>query len=176
MTIRVVLACLGLLFAEISSAQRMGGGMGGGGIGRQQSVMPNIVREPMILSMPDGWRATQPLRDENKMDIYIFPEEQSLSDWTETLRQEAYLTTSGMQSAERVYKLRTASDGENCPNFMSEVLEQEPENGYSMIVWRQSCQPSEDLFFSSLHKAVLGNNGLYILSKIWKYEPSNRIW
>ena len=98
------------------------------------------------------------------------------NDWTETLRQEAYLTTAGMPSAERVYELRSAGDAENCPNYSSEVLEQEPENGYSMIVWRQSCQPSEDATFSSLHKVVLGDDGLYVLNKIWKYEPSNRIW
>jgi hypothetical protein len=138
--------------------------------------MPNVVRETMILSMPDDWHAAQPLRDANKMDFYLFPEEQDLDDWTETLRQEAYLTTAGMPSAERVYELRSAGDEENCPNYTSEVLEQEPENGYSMIVWRQSCQPSEDAIFSSLHKAVLGNDGLYILTKIWKFEPSNRIW
>jgi len=157
----------------------MGGGRGGFGgddDGRPQPRMPNVVRETMILSMPDDWHAAQPLRDENKMDFYLFPEEQGLDDWTETLRQEAYLTTAGMPSAERVYELRSAGDEENCPNYTSEVLEQEPENGYSMIFWRQSCQPSEDAIFSSLHKAVLGNDGLYILTKIWKFEPSNRIW
>ncbi|MFL2554151.1 MAG: hypothetical protein ACJ0S4_05610 [Candidatus Rariloculaceae bacterium] len=184
MKICAMLTCLGLLATDTLLAQGMGGamgggrggGMGGGRGGSERLVMPNIARETMILSMPEGWRAAQPVSGEEKMDIYIFPEGQSSADWTETLRQEAYLTTVGMQSAERVYELRTASDGESCSNFTSEILEQEPENGYSMIVWRQSCQPSEDLFFSSLHKAVLGNDGLYILNKIWKYEPSNRIW
>lgn len=180
MPIRAVLILVGFLFAATVFAQMggMGGGRGGGGAGgeeRRRPVMPNIARETMILSMPDEWHAGQPLRDANKMDFYMFPEGQEVANWTETLRQEAYLTTAGMESAERVYELRTASDGENCPNFTSEVLEQEPENGYSMIVWRQSCQPSDELTFHSLHKAVLGNDSLYVLNKIWKYEPSNRI-
>jgi len=181
MKIHAVLVCAGLLCAGQSSAQ-MGGGMGGGrgggdeGFQRQRPVFPSIDRETMILSTPEDWHSTQPLGNENKVDLNYFPEGEDHSEWTETLREEIYRTTAGMESADRVYELRSVGDSKNCPNYTSEIREQEPENGYSMIVWRQSCQPSEELTFSSLHKVVLGNDRLYILNKIWKYEPSNRIW
>ena len=101
---------------------------------------------------PDDWNTAQSSSDANKTDIYLFPDDQEYTDWTEMLRQEAYNTTAGMETAERVYELRSAGDQENCPNYTSEVLEQEPENGYAMIVWKQSCTPAEDQTFSSLHK------------------------
>ena len=119
----------------------------------------------MIVTRPDDWSAPQVSSDANKTDIYRFPDGQEYSDWTEMLRQEVYNTTAGMETAERVYELRSAGDQENCPNYTSEVREQEPENGYSMIVWRQSCTPAEDVIFSSLHKVVLGNDRLYILEQ-----------
>lgn len=177
MRTQIAITCIGLLIAEITFGQ-MGGGRGGGNNNGEapRSRVPNIPRETMIYYLPDEWYAAQPMRDANKMDFFSFPEDQDLEEWTETLRQEAYLTTAGLQSAGRVYELRAESNSESCPNFTSEVLEQEPENGYSTIVWRQSCQPSEELTFSSLHKAILGNDSLYVLSKIWKYDPSNRIW
>ena len=138
--------------------------------------MPNIDSETMIVTQPDDWTAPQAASDTNKLDIYRFPDGEEYADWTEMLRQEIYNTTAGMETAERVYELRSAGDQENCPNYTTEVREQEPENGYSMIVWRQSCTPAEDVIFSSLHKVVLGNDRLYILSKVWKEDPSNRIW
>jgi hypothetical protein len=174
-------ACIALLYCAQVAAQMgggMGGGMaGGGGEGRgAPPVMPNIDRETLIMSMPDNWHSGQTGSDENKMDFYLFPEDQDHGEWTEMLRQEAYLTTAGMPSAARVHELRIAGDEKNCPNFSSETLAEEPENGYSTFVWKQSCQLSEDQEFASLHKAVLGNDRLYILSKIWKSDPSNRIW
>ncbi len=138
--------------------------------------MPNVDRETMIVTRPDDWSAPVGSSDENKTDIYRFPDGEEYADWTEMLRQEIYNTTAGMETAERVYELRSAGDQENCPNYTSEVREQEPDNGYSMIVWRQSCTPAEDVIFSSLHKVVLGNDRLYILNKVWKEDPSNRIW
>ena len=71
---------------------------------------------------------------------------------------------------------RNPASGDLIVKHTSEVREQEPDNGYSMIVWRQSCTPAEDVIFSSLHKVVLGNDRLYILNKVWKEDPSNRIW
>ena len=128
------------------------------------------------MSLPEEWYASSPLTDENKTDSYLFPIGQDHSDWTESLRQEAFTTTSGMESAERVYELRSAINEKNCPDYSSEILEDEPENGYSMISWRQLCEISEEESVASLHKVVLGNDQLFILSKIWKYDPSNRIW
>jgi len=180
MRITAAVACVAFLYGGQVIAQ-MGGGMGGGrggdGAGRgAPPVMPNVDRETLIMSMPDDWHAGQTLSDENKMDFYLYPEDEDHVDWTESLRQEAYLTTAGMQTAARVYELRTDGDGKNCPNFSSEVLEEDPENGYSTVVWKQNCQISEGQEFASLYKAVVGNDRLYILSKIWKSQPSNRVW
>ncbi len=167
----LALVCVGLLCAEYAVAQR------GGGRGQAPpEVMPRTDRETMIISLPEEWYASSPLADESKTDSYLFPIGQDHSDWTESLRQEAFRSTAGMESAERVYELRSAINEKNCPDYSSEILEDEPENGYSMISWRQLCESSEEESVASLHKVVLGNDQLFILSKIWKYDPSNRIW
>jgi len=162
---------LGLLAAEHGLAQMggMGGGMGGGTAGA------TVVEEAMIMTVPAGW-SPYGQSTEDKTDMYILPEGQSLSDWEEVLRYETFNSTEGIQSARQVYELRTESNRERCPAFASEILQDEMENGYSMIQWKQVCEMTEDETLASLHKIVLGNDQLYILSKLWKYDPPNRLW
>lgn len=169
---------VGLFFCVQVSAQ-MGGGMGGGmgmGMGAGARRMPQVDQESMIMTRIDDWVPAAPIRGENKIDVFVFPEGEDSSNWTEALQQEVFDSTAGMESARHVYDLRSAGDQENCPNYTSEIREEEPDNGYSSIVWRQSCEPAPGSVFASLHKIVLGNDRLYILTKIWKEEPSGRAW
>ncbi len=180
MNYRGTILIVGMLTASGSVAQMgMGsggrGGGNGGGMGQRQAF-PQVDRETLIMTRLEDWVTAQPTATENKTDVFMFPAGEDGSNWTEALQQEAYNTTAGMESAQRVYELRSSGDQENCPNYVSEVREDDPENGYSTIVWRQSCQPGPGTTFASLHKVVLGNDRLYILSKIWKEKPSGRIW
>ena len=176
MKIRAVLAllCGGLLCGGNSFAQ-MGGGMRGGGTAPPE-IMPNTDRETMIMSLPEEWYASGVSSDDRKTDTYLFPLGQDQSNWTEALRQEAFSLTAGIETAQRVYELRSASNETNCPDYTSKIRDEGPENAYSMIFWEQLCEMSEDEVVASLHKVVLGNDRLYILSKIWKYDPANRVW
>lgn len=151
----------------------MGGGMGMGAAVRR---MPQVDQETLIMTRIDNWAPTPPRRSENKIDVFVFPEGEDSSNWTEAFQQEVYDSTQGIESARHVYDLRLAGDRENCPNYTSEVRKEEPDNGYSSIVWRQSCEPAPGSTFASLHKIILGNDRLYILTKIWKEEPSGRDW
>ncbi len=137
--------------------------------------MPNTDIETMILQLPDKWNPVGQTA-EGKTDIWVFPTGQEPDDWEETLRHEAFHSTGGMDTATRVYELRAENDQQNCPGFSSEILSDEPENGYSMIYWKQVCELGEEETVASLNKVVLGNDQLYILSKIWKYDPPNRTW
>lgn len=82
----------------------------------------------------------------NKTDVFLFPTGEDSSNWTEALQREACNTTAGMESAQQVYELRSAGDQESCPNYESEVREDEPENGYSTIVWRRWENIFEDIY------------------------------
>ena len=177
MGLTLALIGAGLWCAEDAVAQ-MGGGRGGGGGGGGRpappEIMPNTDRETMILSLPEEWYPAAPLAGANKTDSYLFPRGQDHSNWTETLRQEVFNSADGIASAERVYELRSEINQENCPTYTSRIRDDDPENGYPMIFWEQLCELSEDETLASLHKVVLGNDRLYILSKIWKYDPSGR--
>ena len=113
---------------------------------------------------------------EEKDERYIFPSGQEPTDWQQSLRQETYRTTAGITAAERVYELRVENDPKSCASFSSEKLSDEPENGYSTVLWRQVCELADGQIMSSLHKTVLGNDQLHILSMIWKEDPPNRAW
>ena len=78
--------------------------------------------------------------------------------------------------ADRVYELRTQGDANNCESFTSERLGEGPENGYSMVFWRQVCEFADGQSLALLNKAVLGNDQLHIISMIWKQDPPNRAW
>ena len=177
-SIALALIGVGLLCAGHAVAQRGGGGGGGrgGGPSEMPEIMPNTDRETMILSLPEEWYPAAPLSDGSKTDSYLFPVGQDHSGWTEALRQEAFHTTAGIEAAERVYELRSQINQENCSDYSSKIRDDKPDNGYSMIFWEQLCELSEDQSVASLHKVVLGNDRLFILSKIWKYDPSNRTW
>jgi hypothetical protein len=170
--VALALIGVGLLCVEQAAAQR--GGRGGGQV--PPEIMPNTDKETMILSLPEEWYPTQPLGNDNMTDSYLFPVGQDHAGWTETLRQEVFNTTAGIEAAERVYELRSASNQESCAVYTSRIRDDGPENGYSMIFWEQLCELGEEETIASLHKVVLGNDQLYILSKIWKYDPPNGTW
>ena len=170
--VALALIGVGLLCVEQAAAQR--GGRGGGQA--PPEIMPNTDKETMILSLPEEWYPTQPLGNDNMTDSYLFPVGQDHAGWTETLRQEVFNTTAGIEAAERVYELRSASNQESCAVYTSRIRDDGPENGYSMIFWEQLCELGEEETIASLHKVVLGNDQLYILSKIWKYDPPNGTW
>ncbi len=177
----LALICIGLLLFAQAFAQMggRGGGGGGGGGGQRPTppvIMPNTDRETMILSLPEEWYAATPSSDEHKTDSYLYPTGESPAEWTETLRQEAFFTTAGIETAERVYELRMEANEESCPDFSAKIEDDDPDNGYSAIVWSQVCVLGEEQTMASLHKVVRGNDRLYILSKIWKYDPPGRVW
>ena len=153
------------------------GGMGGGAPGGMagQAVLRTPEGETMVVPLPNNW--TPYAREaEEKDERYIFPGGQEPSDWRETLRQETYHTTAGITSAERVYELRIESDPNSCESFASEKLGEGPENGYSMVLWRQVCELADGRTLASLNKTVLGNDQLHIISMIWKQDPPSRAW
>ena len=153
-------------------------GMGGGGAPAGMGAPP-ILRDPegetMVMTLPNGWTPYRRSADD-KDEIYIFPSGQDATDWQETLRQEAFNSTAGIESASRVYELRTENDPKSCADYSSELLGEGPENGYSMVFWKQSCELADGRTMASLHKSVLGNDRLYILSMIWKRNPLSRQW
>ena len=175
---RKILTVVGFFCAVICVPASAQMGMGGGGAAQGmggQIVLRSPEGETMVVPLPDGW--TPYAREaEEKDDRYVFPSGQEPSDWQQALRQETYHTTAGITAAERVYELRVENDPGSCESFSSEQLTGEPENGYSTVLWRQVCELANGETLSSLHKTVLGNDHLHILSMIWKENPPNRAW
>ena len=162
-----IVGCL-LILSDAALAQRAGGA------DRPSPQLPDVDKETMILDIPDKWYPYS-RRTDAMVDTYIFPTGQEPNDWDETLRQEIFLSTAGVSEARQVYQLRSDANSESCETYDAEVLQDREENGYSMFYWKQVCETAEQVV-ASLNKAILGSEQLYILSKVWKYEPRDRDW
>lgn len=162
-------ALLILLTSSVSA--QMGGG---GRRDRPAPIFPDIDKETLILTTPEKWYPYT-RRTDDMVDTYIFPTGQEPTDWKEALRQEVFLTTAGVTAPRQVYELRSESTAKTCDRYDTEILAERQENGYAMYYWRQECGMGEDVI-ASLHKVILGEDQLYIVSKVWKSEPRERDW
>ena len=160
-----------LLLMSCSALAQMGGG---GGNDRAGPQFPNIDEETMIFDVPDKWYPYS-RRTDAKVDTYIFPIGDEPADWDETLRQEVFLTTAGVTAPRQVFELRSESNRSNCDDLETEILQESEENGYPIFLWKQVCGMSGQVV-ASINMAVLGREHLYILSRVWKYEPRDREW
>jgi len=162
-----------LLTLNMANAQ-MGGGVGGGGGGgggpaRLAPVfVPDVDEESIIFSVPAKWYPYYKTTDA-KVDTYIFPTGQEPTDWKEALQIERYLTTLGVTDPRQVYAART--QGTNCVSHSVTLSKEASENGYPTAQWLENCIREDETMSVTLAKTILGNNQLYIVTKIWKYEP-----
>ena len=163
--IRVITLLLSSLFV-LTSANAQMGGRGGD----RQPPVPDVDEETLIYGLPAGWQPYGKTSD-TKVENYFFPEDQSPSDWQEAIHVERYLDTQGVTESNQVFTLRTGERSE-CVERNIESLKQEPENGYSMSLWMDSCTSADSSVMMSLSKVILGNEQLYTVSKAWKFEPN----
>ncbi len=169
--IRVLCLCVAMLFSLNTAYAQMGGGGGGGGGGNRLApayIPPDVEEESLIFSLPAKWYPYYKTTDA-KVDTFIFPTGQEPTDWKEALQIERYLTTLGVTDARQVYAART--QGTNCSEHSVTLSKEAPENGYSTAQWVENCIREDESMSVTLAKTILGNDQLYIVTKIWKYEP-----
>ena len=142
----------------------------GGGQRPAEAQVPDVDGESLILQIPDKWYPYSK-ETEVKVDTFVFPTGQKPEKWKESLRYERFLTTVGATEARQVYDLKIESNATKCVDYEAAVIKDEPENGYSMIEWSEHCLSKDNKPFVMLNKAILGFEQLYVVSKIWKYEP-----
>lgn len=143
----------------------------GGGMGGAQPALPNVDKESIIYQPPAKWYPFHKTSDA-KVDTFYFPTGQKPTDWKEALQIENFLSTLGVTSTHQVYELRTQGTG--CTSHRADLTKENMENGYPMAQWTQSCILADGSTLFTLAKSILGNEQLFVVSKIWKYEPKER--
>lgn len=146
------------------------------GMGQEQEIyIPDVDKESLILLRPDKWYPYFK-ESEQKIDTYYFPTGQKPEKWREALQSQQYLSTMGVTDAAQVYDVRTKANAANCTDHEVTLLSKadDVENGYSKVDWMENCASADDSNVVTLSKVVLGNEQLYIVSKIWKYEPKEK--
>ena len=66
-----------------------------------------------------------------------------------------------------------AAGREACKSFQSTVLDPIPNNYYDSMIWRTVCTNHKDTVSQMLQLAISGNEGTYVLQKMWRGEVSN---
>ena len=147
--------------------------MGGGGGGRDAEPLfiPDVESESMILAIPDKWYPFFK-ESETKTDTYYFPTGQGARGWREAIHSQRFVSTLGLTQATEYYEAKTNANAKNCAKKHDiSFMRGGTENGYSRAEWVEHCTLANDDELITLNKAVLGNEKLYVVSKIWKEEP-----
>lgn len=153
------------LFITLNSANAQMGGMG-----EQEVYIPDVDKESLILLRPDKWYPYFK-ESEQRVDTYYFPTGQKPENWKEAIQSQRYLSTMGVTEASAVFDVRTQANAPNCETHEVMLITNEAENGYSKSEWLETCVNADDSQVTTLNKAIVGNEQLYVVSKIWKYEP-----
>lgn len=141
-----------------------------GGMGEQAVYIPDVDKESLILLRPDKWYPFYK-ESEQKVDTYYFPTGQKPESWKEAVQSQRYTSTMGVTSAAQVFQVRTQANAANCTEHQVTLISDDTENGYSKAEWAEHCVSGSDSEVVTLNKVVLGNEQLYVVSKIWKYAP-----
>lgn len=149
-----------LLCVQLASAQP-------GGMGAPPAAVPDVDEESLIIQVPSKWYPYHRTTDA-KVETFMFPTGQEPSDWKEALQSERFLSNLGVTSALQVFEYRT--QGGNCPEHIVDLAKDGQENGYPFAQWIETCIVGEDTLVT-LTKTIVGNEQLYVVNKIWKYQP-----
>ncbi len=154
-----ILLMSGIFALTINTASAQMGGMGAA------TPTPEVDGETWIWEIPEKWYPFSK-SSELKNDVFIFPTGQKPEKWKQMIQFEEFTSTLGVTQASQVYDLKT----KNLKDCTLETIRENDEKGYSTIQWSESC-PVDDEISVTLRKATVGNDRLYLASKVWKSEP-----
>jgi len=103
----------------------------------------------------------------------MFPTGQKPEKWTRGFRVEQFHTNLGATSARQIYDMKIQASESACQSHEATPIREQPENGYSMTLWSEACEIDADKKTVTLIKVIVGNERLYVVSKIWKNTPKD---
>lgn len=60
--------------------------------------------------------------------------------------------------------------------FSSSVVSSNNVNSYPQLTWQSECKTQSGFYSMSMHKAIAGNDSLYMVKRIFKSKPSDVTW
>lgn len=153
----------GVLALTINNASAQMGSMGGD----TDFEIPDVDGESWIWRTPVKWYPYSNT-SELKNDAYIFPAGQKPQKWKEMLHFEEFHSNMGITDAHQAFEQKTQSV--KCAGLETEKLKEQTENGYSIYQWVERCT-ADGTDLVTLRKVTVGEDGLYLVSKAWKYDP-----
>lgn len=165
--VRRIAALLLLLTTSTVLAQGRGGPPGGP---PEPPPVPDVDKESLIYDVPDKWYPYSRSTDD-KDETFIFPTGQKPDSWKQAFRVEQFHSTLGVSDARQAFDHKTQANASSCNSHDVTVLRESDENGYSVMLWTESCETARKKTTVMLNKVIVGAERLYIVSKIWTRIP-----
>lgn len=80
----------------------------------------------------------------------------------------------GVTDVAQVFELKKQTNSATCTVHNTTLLKKDAENGYPTMLWSETCETRKEKTTVLLSKVILGNDRLYVVSKIWTQPPKDR--
>ena len=131
-----------------------------------------LIDENLLVAVPDGYKIDFQQRAGDMLISEMVPAGQTVHDWTEMVTVQVF---HDLKVAPEQFKARIDKEGPAaCAGIESHPVAQGDENGYTYMVWLQSCplngatgKPEITWF-----KAIAGKDSFYVVQLAFKAWPS----
>jgi hypothetical protein len=131
--------------------------------------------ENLLQNLPSGYKVDFQDKQGNIFTTEIVPQSESVNDWTEMVTTQVFY---GLKiPALEHFQVKAAELWlVACKEGMVAPVTKGEENGYSFLVWRQTCPMlhSTGKPENTWVKAIKGNDSLYVIQKAFRFEPSKK--
>jgi hypothetical protein len=143
------------------------------GAANSQTTPEPLADETFLFKVPTGYKVANRVDQKNLNMVEMTPTDQSFQRWEEMLTAQAFM---GAKNASveafqaRAMQVQTSV----CPGTTSKDLRKGKENGYEFEAWLAICpiNPRTQKTEWTLFKAISGQDSFYVMSKSFKFEPS----
>lgn len=127
-------------------------------------------QEVLIAATPSGYKANDPVNTDKNVVQLLYPEGQSLSNWTERLSLEAFPEL--IDHTPTAFQKAIQGPSENCKDGKVTSTSIGEQDGYAFSLWSETCAGSEGKTEFRFNKVIQGNDNLYLITRSFQIEPS----
>jgi hypothetical protein len=138
----------------------------------QNVANENLTNENLLVALPEGYKIDFQQRTGNMLISEMVPVAQTVHDWTEMVTVQVF---HDLKVTPEQFKARIDKEGPAaCAGIESHPIAQGDENGYSYMVWLQSCPLNKAMGRPEItwFKAIAGNDSFYVVQLAFKAWPS----
>ena len=127
--------------------------------------------EVLLAATPPGYQIGAQTKTDKVVAKHLYPQGESPSSWTEQLSLEAFLDL--IDHTPTQFQKAIQGPSETCKDGKVISTSVGQEGGYAFALWSETCaaSPGGKMEFR-FNKVIQGHDNLYLVSKSFRFEPS----